>query len=202
MDKASYFVHNKAIFGSFPSQDDVDILESIGVVLFVDLTHPFENTVSYQPRNARIIRFPIPDLSIPEDRLAFSKLVMQLSHEIETLANGKKIYVHCRGGHGRSGVVVACILAYYLDLDPLVALRLTREYHSRRKTMRERWRRLGAPQTDAQKQCVVKMCGTTITDVTISDLELRNTGLCKLYDATGNRLYFLEAYREYVAFLE
>ena len=55
--------------------------------------------------------FPIEDRKVPHDTCAVSPLVLKL-HRILTSENSSTLYVHCRGGHGRSGIVVACILCY------------------------------------------------------------------------------------------
>jgi len=63
-------------------------------------------------------------------------------------------YIHCRSGHGRSGLVVACILKVYHSWDTDTALMKTNEYHNMRKDMKPQWRRIGAPQTTGQKDYV------------------------------------------------
>ena len=69
----------------------------------------------------------------------------------------QKVYLHCKGGHGRSGIVVACILCHIYSILPEEALRLTTAYHSQRPTMRPKWREIGSPQTRQQKSFVVRM---------------------------------------------
>ena len=58
--------------------------------------------------------------------------------------------------HGRSGVVVACILCYIFNLGPQDSLNYTTKCHSRRKNMKDRWRQLGSPQNFNQKRFVYK----------------------------------------------
>ena len=38
MDNSSYFIKNRSLFGSFPTQESVQELEEHGVRYFVDLT--------------------------------------------------------------------------------------------------------------------------------------------------------------------
>jgi hypothetical protein len=45
MERCSYFIENKALFGSYPNQETVKYLESIGVVCFVDLTNKDETNI-------------------------------------------------------------------------------------------------------------------------------------------------------------
>ena len=42
----SYFIENKALFGSYPKHEDVKELENEGVILFVDLTCPGEKKIT------------------------------------------------------------------------------------------------------------------------------------------------------------
>ena len=48
MNKCSFFIKNKALFGSYPNPEQVNELQSIGVKYFVNLTLPLENLLSYQ----------------------------------------------------------------------------------------------------------------------------------------------------------
>ena len=55
------------------------------------------------------------------------------------------MYVHCWGGHGRTGTVVALLLAFLYNLGADRALHLTELFHSQRVNRRSR-----SPQTRAQ----------------------------------------------------
>jgi len=39
-----------------------------------------------------------------------------------------KLYIHCRGGHGRAGLVVACLLCSIYDYPPEKSIELTSKY--------------------------------------------------------------------------
>jgi predicted NAD-dependent protein-ADP-ribosyltransferase YbiA (DUF1768 family)/protein-tyrosine phosphatase len=155
MDKSSYFIENRALFGSFPDQSSVTELEKEGVRVFVNLTYDHEKKISPYQTNYQKISFPIPDREVPENILEFSSFIVKLTQIIKSeLRTGERMYIHCKGGHGRSGVVVACILAYMFNLSPKDAIATTTECHSRRKTMRDKWRVIGSPQTYLQKKFV------------------------------------------------
>lgn len=55
------------------------------------------------------------------------------------------VYVHCWGGHGRTGTVIALLLAYLYNLGAERALHLTQLFHSQRVNRKSR-----SPQTGAQ----------------------------------------------------
>ena len=77
MNKSSFFIPSKALFGSYPNQNSVAELEQNGVVLFVNLTEPTEALDPYTlSESSRMIHFPIVDRKIPTDAMAFSKLIV------------------------------------------------------------------------------------------------------------------------------
>ena len=144
MDNSSYFIKNRALFGSFPTQDSVLELEDHGVRYFVDLTDiTKEQKISAYITKYTYINYSIDDHSIPNDILSFSTFVLKISNIIKKLNQDERVYIHCRGGHGRSGLVVACILCYIFNLSPHESLNYTTKCHSHRKNMRDRWRKLG-----------------------------------------------------------
>lgn len=155
MQRCSYFVKERALFGSFPSQETVNMLEESGVRYFIDLTGNDEGgTVPYETKHG-YIKYPIKDNNIPEDWKEFARLVIHICGILKKKEN-EKIYIHCKGGHGRSGVLVACVLCYYHKISPKEALHLTSKYHGERVEMREKWRKIGSPQTRLQKEFVYK----------------------------------------------
>jgi ribA/ribD-fused uncharacterized protein len=158
MDRSSYFIKDVALFGSHPTQDDVIELEKAGVKIFVDLTYPQEKKITSYNTQYQYIRYPITDRRIPTDRFGFCIFIVDIAQKIKKLPKGDKIYIHCKGGHGRSGVVVSVLLCYIFGLNPEVSMEYTNDFHSMRKEMREKWRKLGSPQTYQQKNFVYHLC--------------------------------------------
>jgi ribA/ribD-fused uncharacterized protein len=151
MDTCSYFIKNRSLFGSYPTQESVNELEEYGVRYFIDLTMEGETLiVPYKTEYTRI-NYPIHDRRVPIDWKSFTLFIINLSKIIIELKSHERVYIHCKGGHGRSGVVVACLLCYLGGFAPKNALELTTKYHNRRENMREKWRELGSPQTYGQK---------------------------------------------------
>lgn len=157
MERCSYFIEEKALFGSFPNDKEVTFLENEGVKYFIDLTEYKERNTNKYTTNGIYIKYPIKDRSIPTDRISFLRFIIKLTDIIKDLKTGEKIYIHCKGGHGRSGIVVAAILAYYFSLEPQEALKMTGFFHSKRVFMREKWRKIGSPQTKEQKDFVMSL---------------------------------------------
>jgi ADP-ribosylglycohydrolase len=89
---------------------------SAGITFFIDLTEPSEVS-SYESllpfatpdgRRVEYFREPIPDHDVPADFDVMTRIVDLLD---AALRDGHVVYVHCRGGIGRSAMVAACWLA-------------------------------------------------------------------------------------------
>ena len=156
MDRCSFFIKNRGLFGSFPDQEAVSELENEGVRYFVNLTFDTEKKITPYITKYNYIHYPIVDHQTPTNWKSFAQFIIKLSKILFTLLPKERLYIHCKGGHGRSGVVVACILCYMFNITPEDALKRTTKYHSNRSIMRERWRQLGSPQTRIQKSFVYK----------------------------------------------
>ena len=158
MERSSYFIKDRALFGSFPTQEAVEELEKMGVRYFVNLTHSHERKITPYTTQHNYVSFPITDHQVPEDRQVFASFIVRLADIIYDLSKGELIYIHCKGGHGRAGVVVASLLCHIFEMSPGEALDHTTMYHSNRKSMREKWRQIGSPQTHQQKGFVHQLC--------------------------------------------
>lgn len=159
MDCCSYFIKDTALFGRYPSQEDIKMFEDLGVIYYIDLTENEEDKIVPYKTERSVIRYPIKDRSVPKDWKSFSILIIKISEIIKGLKSGEKIYIHCKGGHGRSGILVACLFCYILGKTPTEALEMTKKCHSERKVMRDKWRRIGSPQSKKQKEFVYKFFG-------------------------------------------
>jgi len=156
MDRSSYFIKDKALFGSFPTQDSVNELENEGVRYFINLTFNDESKITPYITKYTAISYPIIDRYVPTDWQSYAKFIIKVSYIIRNLKMEEKVYVHCKGGHSRSGVVVASLLCYIFRLSPTEALVQTTKFHSNRSVMRDKWRALGSPQTYRQKSFIHK----------------------------------------------
>lgn len=156
-DTSSFFIEDKALFGCYPSQEDVNDLEKKGVRYFVDLTYVGEKKIKKYITQHNFIQFPIKDHNIPEELYKFSIFICKISNIIKKLNKGEYVYIHCKGGHGRAGLVVSCLLCYIHKITSHDSLKLTNEFHNNRKIMNDKWRHIGSPQTDKQKNFVIRL---------------------------------------------
>ena len=155
MNNASFFIKNRALFGSFPIQDAIEELEENGVKYFINLTdiRKEKNIIPYNTKY-KYINYPILDNYIPINLSRFSSFIIKISYIIKSLKRGELVYIHCRAGHSRSAIVVACIICYIFNLTSIESLQYTTKCHSNRINLRERRRKLGAPQSLIQKKFV------------------------------------------------
>lgn len=151
----SYWVEpGKLLAGEYPGATDaerarerVDLFESHGVTLFLDLTHPADGLEPYERhlRRARRHAVVIPDLGVTT-RPRYVEALDAIDAEI---AAGGIPYVHCWGGIGRTGTVVGCwLVRHSLDAgDPI-----GRIAELRRRVLDSF---MPSPQTTAQREVVL-----------------------------------------------
>lgn len=147
----SYVVDPLLIAGEYPlhpgqhdAQARLEALIARGVSCFIDLTndpevypHPHQGRpftlVSYAPILATLRtpngttpmhhHFPIMDGGVPTD----AQIRAALATIAAAQSRGETCYVHCRGGIGRTGVVVGCYLVTH-GVAPHTALQRVQAY--------------------------------------------------------------------------
>ena len=140
MEQASFFIEKKALFGGYPNHNQILELKEEGVVWFIDLTTGDEKNIKvYSHLVNNWINYPIKDGYIPEDKKKFLIFLFILQMVLESLKPGEKLYIHCRGGHGRSTLVVSCFLGLILNIPSYDSLNLARKYHSLRPNLKPKW---------------------------------------------------------------
>jgi len=132
-------------FGKYPCNEVLEDLNKLDIQLIVNLTTINENLDSYNTI-IPIINKPITDRKILKDN--------ELIEFIEILQKYKfkPIYIHCKGGHGRSGVVAGYLYGIINNLPYSKVLEELKIAHNRRKIVNTKCRKLGCPQTRCQKQ--------------------------------------------------
>lgn len=88
----------------------VQQLLAAGIDCFIDLTMPGE-LEPYDPElplEVEYLRKPIRDHGLPAERAHMVEILGCLT---EALGAGRRVYVHCRAGIGRTGMVMGCLLA-------------------------------------------------------------------------------------------
>lgn len=174
MDYCSYFIDNKALFGSYPNSESFNILKENGVRYFVDLTTSYEKNKLFNystNEDINYLNYEIKDRYIPTDIYSFTKFIYNVNMTINILKGNDKIYIHCKGGHGRAGLLVSCILSYRFKYTGERSLELTNSFHNNRKVMNDKWRKIGSPQTEYQKNFVIRL----FKPIYLNNIHIKNT---------------------------
>jgi protein-tyrosine phosphatase len=119
----SYWVEpDRLLAGEYPGRYEVELtrkridsLLEAGFTTFIDLTRPDE-TIAYREvlleeadvydMKVQHLRFPIGDFGLPTPE-GMKSILDTIDAELNV---GKKIYLHCWGGIGRTGTTVGCYL--------------------------------------------------------------------------------------------
>lgn len=113
-----------------------------------------EHDLLQQTLKARVYYYDLPDRSAPEP-----ETLLLLAREISNLRG--TVYIACRGGHGRSGVVAAAVYRLTVDISVAELLKYTKACWKRDRDMsyiRPHIRKLGSPQTAHQKRVLRDFC--------------------------------------------
>lgn len=161
MNQASFFIEKKALFGGYPNHNQLLELMDEGVVWFVDLTNSNERNIKvYSHLVNNWINYPIKDGHIPENKKNFLIFLLMIQMVLESLKPGEKLYLHCKGGHGRSSLVISCFLSMVYNIPPLESLDITKEYHALRPNLKSKWL-VGWPLSLKQRKFVENFFGST-----------------------------------------
>jgi ADP-ribosylglycohydrolase len=138
-----WIVPGRLLAGSYPAGKSIEAtvgrleaLRAAGVDYFVDLTEPGERQ-PYEPllpnpydalagRPVYYSRRPIVDHGVPRSAGQTIEILDEID---EALDGGHCVYVHCRAGIGRTGLVVGCFLARRLGDGPAALDRLEHLWH-------------------------------------------------------------------------
>lgn len=101
----------------------------------------------------QLLHFPIPDMGVVADD-HFVALIHDL---MARLARGEVLYVHCWGGHGRTGTVVAVLIGLLYGFSVKDALERTQEYHDYRLEAKLYGRKIESPQNAPQRNQVKRV---------------------------------------------
>ena len=152
-----YWVTPELMAGEYPivrepraGRQKLQSILDAGITEFLDLTDPADGLAPYETVEADSPfghrRMTIRDMDVPS-RESMRQI---LDHLKQRLDEGHKVYVHCWGGIGRTGTVVAC----HLIEQGMTADQALEHIARRWVTMEKIVRFPRSPQTDAQVEFV------------------------------------------------
>lgn len=157
-----WVIPNKFLAGEYPgdrsgtkeaTRQKLRAYLNLGVTCFFDLTvaeetHEYEsilkeleqeraavNNSSNSNKTVEYHRYPIPDFGIPSNPILMKHLLREMDRAM--YERNRTVYVHCRGGIGRTGTTVGCFLKQYGNyVDGEEALQeLNRLFQTSRKSL-------------------------------------------------------------------
>lgn len=146
-------------FGKYPTQNEADIISQNDYTHIINLCT--DDEITWSPpsfnKNIKIIHYPFedgnkqyPSNGWPSFEPFIKKIIKLLNN------NNNKLYIHCKGGHGRSATITAILYARLTGCSSVIALDTVHKAHQNRLFIKHKWRLLGAPQRLKQKLIVNK----------------------------------------------
>eukprot|EP01061_Rhynchopus_euleeides_P007642 TRINITY_DN1670_c1_g1_i2.p1 TRINITY_DN1670_c1_g1~~TRINITY_DN1670_c1_g1_i2.p1 ORF type:complete len:233 (+),score=82.41 TRINITY_DN1670_c1_g1_i2:77-775(+) len=137
---------------------DIEAIANTGITTVVNLKGSGERPAAYFPtlekvakRKVKFINYAFASGTIPGagELNGFKELIMQI---VGLVRSGEIVYIHCTGGHGETGMVVACVLCVLYNLPHMRALNSTDSLHSTRADTEDQC----SPQTQEQRIFVLE----------------------------------------------
>lgn len=162
ISESYWVIPGRLLAGEYPGSFDpetarcrLDAFLEAGFDTFIDLTQPYElepyeqilRRQAAHGLTADHLRFPIPDRGIPTPD-GMSAILDAID---EALAAGKRVYVHCWGGVGRTGLTVGCYLRRHGRTGRAALDQLAKWWrHVPKRVLHSR-----SPETDEQVQFIL-----------------------------------------------
>jgi len=157
LEESYWVLPGKLLAGEYPGRREeletrkrIQELIQAGIRICVDLTKPGEMEPPYREIfleelsqygfEGNYYHFPIYDFGVPKT----DQLVRTLNKIDESIAGNHPVYVHCRAGIGRTGLVVGCYLARHGKTGNEALLTIKQL----RSSVSNSW--MQSPETDAQ----------------------------------------------------
>lgn len=135
---SNWLIPNKLLVGGYPdTESDIKAIESAGITTFVCLNDEYGRKDLHRPfpsyatalSNAKFVHFPMKDMAphrSDKELLAFCNNLADL------VVSGNTLYIHCSGGHGRTGMVAAILLHILTGHDSDVLFDYVQYCHDQR----------------------------------------------------------------------
>lgn len=177
-------IYQFLLLGAVPFRKDVRRLKRLGVDGVITLNEPYETLVpSWLYRD-----YKIDHLVIPTRDYLYSPSLADIDRAVDFIYRnascGRKTYVHCKAGRGRSTTVVLCYLVKHKHMTPSAALEFVRSKRPRVLLTSSQWK---AVQDYSKRGPATAVCCSPGDAVTTTDANIE--GGCGISDGHFGRQY-------------
>lgn len=135
---SNWLIPNKLLVGGYPDRDDdIKALENAGITTFVCLNEEYGNNNLHRPfpayaenlNTASFIHFPMKDMAPHKN----DKELLDFCRKVAALIKSDEmVFLHCSGGHGRTGLVATIVLHLLTGYDADVLFEFIQFSHDQR----------------------------------------------------------------------
>lgn len=158
-DFSASLLKGRLVFGKYPTQGEVNAIIEENFTHVVNLCATSEIIWEAPLWDPSIIfcSYPFKDGASQTPEQGWNSFESFLNKIISWLKDrSNKVYIHCLGGHGRSATIAAIIYGRIRNKTSDESLEAVYNAHQKRIIMKDKWRKLGAPQRAKQKAIVKK----------------------------------------------
>lgn len=117
----------KIFTGKIPSRYDAEMLKTSNVVAAIVLVEQstmelFRLEEFYKENELEYFHFPIEDFGTPPS----TQYALSIVNTILKVVEVGNVYIHCMGGRGRTGMIMACLTAFVKQINGFEAIHYTR----------------------------------------------------------------------------
>lgn len=160
-----------------PQSEEAEDLGGEQIGNEVDQLPSYAEAVSNVNPVSKFVYYGMKDDEIAPSEDSLRALVENISQKVK---KGETIYVHCKGGSGRTGIVAACLLGtFYPDLSADEVLERVQQYFELRARGVGKWvnPKLKSPATDEQRDQVREFLGYNADNTSGEDTEAQNCNI-------------------------
>jgi protein-tyrosine phosphatase len=154
---SNWLIPNSILMGAYPypKLNYPQLIMNCGIDTFIILQTPEEllKFIDYRytfKNNIEIYNVPIVDGNITTDEIVLETI----KNLTILLQKGRKLYVHCYGGHGRTGTILTVLLCKSYNMKLQDALIYINKCHSDRLYKGY----VQVPQTKIQREQIKRLC--------------------------------------------
>lgn len=117
----------KLFFGSIPFPDEMpEIKKQTNAQAVWNLTNEMSFVLEAEQKNfSEVFHSPIDDYQAPDSESNFSSNLEEICLRLK---DGKNVFVHCVGGHGRTGIALAACLIKINKMSAKIALSIAYKF--------------------------------------------------------------------------